>query len=209
MAEAEDSERKWKMKLKDWGFEKYISSSSMKFIVAKVEKRAREEEKDTVFLHHKLEVASSRIKLFKKKGNVEAISPNSVTPPNISYHTPEYLIEAPELASPPQSLSLYGYHLARLREDELDPPSSNQLQPYGSHVQLSQIQAFSDMPQEEVCYDGDEGYNKMDMNAEYTTEIDNRLFKAEGGHTSYRADSVERCIDPKLLIVVEGPSNSM
>ena len=66
-----------------------------------------------------------------------------------------------------------------------------QLQTHGSHVQLSQIQAFSDMPAEEVCYDGDEGYDEMALKTEYTTEIDSRIFKAEGGHSAYRYPSDE------------------
>ena len=64
-----------------------------------------------------------------------------------------------------------------------------QFQPQGSHVQLSQIQGFSDMPAE-VCYDGDEGYDEMAMKTEYTTDIDNRMFKTEGGH-AYRYPSDE------------------
>ncbi|KAE9378343.1 hypothetical protein N431DRAFT_329622 [Stipitochalara longipes BDJ] len=47
------------------------------------------------------------------------------------------------------------------------------------------------MPQEEACYDGDEGYDEMAMKTEYTADIDNRMFKAEGGHSSYRYSSDE------------------
>lgn len=65
-----------------------------------------------------------------------------------------------------------------------------QFQPQGSHVQLSQIQSFQDMSPEEVCFDGDEGYDEM-AKTEYTTDIDNRMFKAEGGHSSYRYSSDE------------------
>jgi hypothetical protein len=66
-----------------------------------------------------------------------------------------------------------------------------QFQPHGSHVQLSQIQAFSDMPPEDVCYDADEGYDEMAMKTEYNAETDNRIFKAEEGHSSYRYPSDE------------------
>lgn len=66
-----------------------------------------------------------------------------------------------------------------------------QIQLHGSHVQLSQIQGFSDMTPEEVCYDGDEGYDEMAMKTEYSTETDNRIFKVEGGHSSYRYISDE------------------
>jgi hypothetical protein len=89
----------------------------------------------------------------------------------------------------------------RMRGEELLPMSQfghsqqdfyfEQLQTHGSHVQLSQIQGFSDMPAEEVCYDGDEGYDEMALKTEYTTEIDSRIFKAEGGHSAYRYPSDE------------------
>jgi hypothetical protein len=71
-----------------------------------------------------------------------------------------------------------------------------QFKHHGAHavdpcVQLSQIQAFSDMPPEEVSYDGDEGYDEMAMKTEYAMEIDNRMLKAEGGQSSYRYPSDE------------------
>jgi hypothetical protein len=93
----------------------------------------------------------------------------------------------------------------RLRQEELQQPMAQyhshpdqwfeQFQCHGSHsmdptVQLSQIQAFSDMAPE-VCYDGDEGYDEMAMKTEYNVDIDNRMFKAEGGQSSYRYPSDE------------------
>jgi len=93
-----------------------------------------------------------------------------------------------------------------LIRDDLQPMSQfghghpdiwfEQFQHRGSHtvdpcVQLSQIQAFSDMPPEEVTYDGDEGYDEMAMKTEYAMETDNRILKAEGGHSSYRYPSDE------------------
>ncbi len=71
-----------------------------------------------------------------------------------------------------------------------------QFQPHGAHsvdpcVQLSQIQAFSDMPPEDVTYDADEGYDEIAMKAEYAMEMDNRILKTEGGHSSYRYSSDE------------------
>ena len=61
------SERKWKLKLKEWGFEKYLSTTAMKILVAKAERRALVEKKDTVFLHGKREIATERIELFKTR----------------------------------------------------------------------------------------------------------------------------------------------
>ncbi|EKD18321.1 uncharacterized protein L3040_004723 [Drepanopeziza brunnea f. sp. 'multigermtubi'] len=45
------SSRKWKMKLKEWRFEKNLSKHDMELIIAKALKRSREESKDTVFFH--------------------------------------------------------------------------------------------------------------------------------------------------------------
>jgi len=83
-----------------------------------------------------------------------------------------------------------------------------QLQPHGAHVQFNHIQGFSDIPQSEVYYEGDKGYDEMGIKTQYTTEIDNGMFKAEGGHASYRADSVDECTDPKQLIE-EGMSDDI
>jgi hypothetical protein len=61
------SERKWKLKLKEWGFEKYLPATAMKILVAKAERRAVVENKDTVFFHGKTQIAPERIDLFKKR----------------------------------------------------------------------------------------------------------------------------------------------
>ncbi|KAE9374329.1 hypothetical protein N431DRAFT_455105 [Stipitochalara longipes BDJ] len=61
------SERKWKLKLREWGFEKYLSAAAMKILIAKAERRAVVEKKDTVFLHGKKEIAPERIELFKTR----------------------------------------------------------------------------------------------------------------------------------------------
>jgi len=61
------SERKWKLKLKEWGFEKYLSSTAMKILIAKAERRALVEKKDTVFFHGKKEITPERIELFKMR----------------------------------------------------------------------------------------------------------------------------------------------
>jgi hypothetical protein len=55
------------LKLKEWGFEKYVPATTMKILVAKAERRARVENKETVFFHGKTRIASERIDLFKKR----------------------------------------------------------------------------------------------------------------------------------------------
>lgn len=61
------SERTWKKMLKEWGFEKYLNNESMKFILAKTEKRVRDEGKETVFFHGDNQVTEERIEGFKKR----------------------------------------------------------------------------------------------------------------------------------------------
>ena len=57
-------------------------------------------------------------------------------------------------------------------------------------VNLSQVQGFAD-PQE-VTYEADEGYNDMDMKAEYAAiELENRSMKSQGLPASYRHSSDE------------------
>ena len=63
----EYSERKWKEKLKEWRFEKNISATDMNIIVAKADKRVREEGKETVFFHGQSEITRERIDQFKRR----------------------------------------------------------------------------------------------------------------------------------------------
>ena len=69
----EYSERKWKEKLKEWGFEKHISATDMSIIVAKAEKRVREEGKETVFFHGQSEITPQRIERFKRRKTTKAV----------------------------------------------------------------------------------------------------------------------------------------
>ena len=72
-------ERTWKNKLKSWNFEKYLSTSDMKFVVAKAEKRSREG-KDTFFFHGESQVTSERIQNFKKRKTIETSDMASPVP---------------------------------------------------------------------------------------------------------------------------------
>jgi hypothetical protein len=76
------SERKWKMKLKDWNFEKYLPAAWMKTIVAKAEKRACDENKATVFFYGESQIAPERIENFKKRKTTKeakVVSPGAST----------------------------------------------------------------------------------------------------------------------------------
>lgn len=74
------SERKWKEKLKDWSFQKYLPPDSMLVIVAKADKRKLHEGKETVFFLHGAKIASTRIETSKKRKITKAMdmtSPNA------------------------------------------------------------------------------------------------------------------------------------
>ncbi|PQE10459.1 hypothetical protein CJF30_00010430 [Rutstroemia sp. NJR-2017a BBW] len=58
--------RKWKEKMKEWGFEKHISKRDMNIIVAKQQQRHMEG-KDTIFMHCSNEVSAERIETFKRR----------------------------------------------------------------------------------------------------------------------------------------------
>jgi hypothetical protein len=88
----------------------------------------------------------------------------------------------------PQAMPQFSHGHPELWFEQFQPHGARSVDPC---VQLSQIQAFSDMPPEEPTYDGDEGYDEMAMKTEYAMEIDSRMLKIEGGHSSYRYPSDE------------------
>ena len=65
-ANMKSSTRKWKNKLKEWGYEKNIKTYDMQCIVAKGTKREREG-KDTIFFHGDTQITATRIENFKKR----------------------------------------------------------------------------------------------------------------------------------------------
>ncbi|KAJ8060702.1 hypothetical protein OCU04_011007 [Sclerotinia nivalis] len=84
------SKRKWKDKLKEWHYDKYLSKDEMKIIVAKKEKR-KAEGKESTFMHGATEIPAERIESFKRRKVVKmesTASPYAETPANITYHTP-------------------------------------------------------------------------------------------------------------------------
>lgn len=61
------SERKWKDKLKEWGFKKHVPATEMAFMVAKAEKGKLEDGKDTIFHRNGMLVEESKIEQLKKR----------------------------------------------------------------------------------------------------------------------------------------------
>jgi hypothetical protein len=72
-SESLDSERKWKAKLKEWNFEKYVPADEMSFIVAKLGKRKTDEGKDTLFFRGETRITPDRIENFKKRKIVKDV----------------------------------------------------------------------------------------------------------------------------------------
>ncbi len=62
-----DSERKYKEKIKEWKFEKYLSGTNMDFIAALDETRARIQGKRTIFYNGNIKISPRRIDTFKKR----------------------------------------------------------------------------------------------------------------------------------------------
>ncbi|CZR56273.1 uncharacterized protein PAC_06161 [Phialocephala subalpina] len=85
--------RKWKMQTKEWGFDKNLSKNDMAILVAKAEKRKRDDGKETKFYNGGQEIRSERLAGFKKRKMAETIdapSPSAATPMNITYDTPRF-----------------------------------------------------------------------------------------------------------------------
>ena len=79
---SENSVRKWKEKLKEWRFDKYISASDMDIVVAKAAKRSRDEGKETIFFLGEAQILPDRIEQFKRRKtikNIEPVSPSAGT----------------------------------------------------------------------------------------------------------------------------------
>ena len=74
------SERKWKMKLKEWSFEKYLPAADLNIMIVKAEKRRREEGKETAFFHGNVQIKPEKFENFKKRKaakDIDAESPNA------------------------------------------------------------------------------------------------------------------------------------
>ncbi|CZR56270.1 uncharacterized protein PAC_06158 [Phialocephala subalpina] len=85
------SERKWKEKMKEWGFVKNIPARDIRFMAAKAEKRQREEGKDSVFYRNGIKVGHHKIENCKKQriSRSHILAPDIPdTPSHVEYHTP-------------------------------------------------------------------------------------------------------------------------
>ncbi len=71
------SERKWKMQLKDWGFEKYVSATEMRMLIAKAEKRLIEDNKETIFFKGECQIPQEKIDIFKRRKVTKQTAPVS------------------------------------------------------------------------------------------------------------------------------------
>jgi UDP-2,3-diacylglucosamine pyrophosphatase LpxH len=61
--------------LKEWNFDKKISARDMSILVAKAEKRVREDGKDTIFFHGGSQITKERIDQFKRRKTTKEIEP--------------------------------------------------------------------------------------------------------------------------------------
>ena len=64
-------ERKFKMQLKNWGFDKNIKSSIMQLMLAKATKRKFEEDKGTKFRYKGRDILPERFSQYAKRGHVK------------------------------------------------------------------------------------------------------------------------------------------
>jgi hypothetical protein len=64
-------ERKFKMQLKEWGFDKNIKSSVMQLMLAKATKRKLEEDKDTKFRYKGRDILPERFSHYSKRSHVK------------------------------------------------------------------------------------------------------------------------------------------
>jgi hypothetical protein len=64
-------ERKFKMQLKQWGFDKNIRSSVMQLMLAKATKRKFDEDKDTKFTYKGRDILPERLSHYAKRSHVK------------------------------------------------------------------------------------------------------------------------------------------
>ncbi|PBP26342.1 hypothetical protein BUE80_DR002609 [Diplocarpon rosae] len=135
------SPRKWKMKLKEWNFEKYFPSAIMSFAVAKREKRKNDEGKETIFYHGDSLIPPEKIDHFKRRkmtNRGRVATPEPGTPRDISYHTP-----APERSPSPnpnleevseyRSTTWNQRSVSPIKEQSLTPVMENHVTPRLEH----------------------------------------------------------------------------
>ncbi|KAH7379809.1 hypothetical protein BKA64DRAFT_236862 [Cadophora sp. MPI-SDFR-AT-0126] len=93
--------RKWKSKMREWGFVKHIPAPEMAFIALKSDQRKADamNPKETIFVRGHIRITQNRIANFKKLNRANLMSSElpvgAATPPHIRYFTPE-LEDPPE-----------------------------------------------------------------------------------------------------------------
>lgn len=76
------SERKWKQKLKDWGFQKNHAAKDIAILISKRAKRLRDDGKETVFFQDGIQIRMGKLENFKRRKTQQTalpISPNART----------------------------------------------------------------------------------------------------------------------------------
>lgn len=73
------------MKFKEWRYEKHLTNSDMKNVIAKADKRAREDGKETVFFRQGALIPATKIRNFKKR---KAVRELETTLPSVGKNMP-------------------------------------------------------------------------------------------------------------------------
>lgn len=68
-------QRKWKEKLREWNFDKNLTKREMKIVVAKAEKRALEDGKETIFFQNENPIPPAKVMIWQRKIAMTATSP--------------------------------------------------------------------------------------------------------------------------------------
>lgn len=106
--------RQYKVKIKEWGLEKYIKAADMQVLLAKRDRRARDRGVGTVFVVKGVKFEDDRLNRFGKRGRGKSsdhVSPSTgmstsgsiartvthvliATPAGVNYYTPQSIIDA-------------------------------------------------------------------------------------------------------------------
>ncbi|KAH7327109.1 hypothetical protein BKA65DRAFT_554674 [Rhexocercosporidium sp. MPI-PUGE-AT-0058] len=183
------SERKWKMKIKEWRFEKHIPAHEMMFMVAKSEERNADasDPKETIFVRGDIKVTPDRITNFKKLKKAELtcltlpIDPG--TPPTIRYYTPDPELHDEEDFSGSEVRAL-------IQSNVSEEPSINRGESNQSEDQMKIIVQSLNIQEEEVSQV--ESAQLLIANWAWTFK---HSYSCENGSQLYQATLQISCID--------------
>lgn len=168
------SPRKWKVKLKEWSFEKHLSESDMKIVVVKVNNRKRVAGKDTSVFYNGVPMPNEKIENFKRRKTVRESQPASpsackthlpqstrsklmhsiATPGPITSGTPHFdvnmdlPIELDEAAELDDHFKELGFSVSTTWSQSLE---RNEGQPNGTSTELS-LQANEVLPGQDISW---------------------------------------------------------